>query len=1006
MAVAVANQWTLTSASSAGDFGDFEIVTGPAVGNWLIAVVSWSVNDGSSQTVTVGDPAANWWQLLYSTTAPAWATQTNAFSATLGTTEVQNVQVWACPAVHYEGWAVLDVYVAFSKILARDVGSVCVNIVELSGMGNGSITVDSVTVGTAAAATSLSITAPAPSGGADVVMVAAANTDLNSATTTFTAAGWSTLTQVSANKTILFSNYANPDLRLTGAWRETTVTQTAAWTSSAACNWAGLVVAVRQTGVTPAQPNASWPATQWMVGLGAQAGTPPPAVRYTDLTQRLLEWSHQRGVPYEMGSAQADPTDLRIRNDDGAFTPRPPGSATANAAGTTTTLVCASTAVSGVSVSDYFQLKNSTGTLKEYTVFRVTGVSTVGATTTITFVQAAEPGSGVVGGGAQVATASGDVYGAVPIDLYIPYQILMTWQGKTYVTASGTLADLPQQWLNPHWGEVAGVALDPLMQVAKVDVQSPLRTEVYRYNPTHYWPLDDPQGSPVAQNIGSASTQLVQQTSKFGAGSGTAAFGVSTQNLATAGGTVTIAGDAGTGWQATGMTSANLTAKQGFALVGQGNDFPPVTTGVTLWGLLYVPSADQSAYTGNSFDPTVVIVRSANPSGSSATLLKLSINHTNNTATVTVWDKVTKVSTATTTSMLLGQQQWTNWALSFDQTHWYLWNGGGAVTSGTCNLTTAFNVIDVGGEADRYITGFYFGGIHSHVAVYGSMLSDSELTNLSRAVGGLSLSNDHLVRRSIEASGWVGARIIGPSAVGTTLIQNPSGNIVDQCGAFASDEDGVFFADAAGQLQFRSDARLVFQTSVATLGDGAGELPYLPQWGQTSYAFDDAYLYTAVKVANTRGSFTQQAGQVTTNIVATAPSQYGKYAVRVLSRPATIINDWQAWLLAWWLLNQYQGTKLRVDKLVMDAYRTAGLWQFLLSADVADVVTVNRRPIGAPMISDPCRILHIEVHAVPPEQYEVTLTMGAVRPPVYVCNDPVLGIVGSGNTPGSNVIGM
>lgn len=994
MAVTAPNQWTKTSA---GGFSDIEIVTGPTSGNWLVAIVSWSVTDGTTQTVTVGDTATNLWQLLFSTTTVASVTNTGPANATLGQQEMQNVQIWACPAAQHPGWAVLTLYAAFSTILENDVGNIVINVVELAGMGNGTLTVDSVTLGTAASATSFSITAPTPA--ADVVMVAAANTDLNSATQTFTAAGWTTLTQVSRNK-LTTTNYFSPDVRLTPAWRETTLTQTATWTSSVACNWAGLVVAFRQTGTAPVQPNPNWPATQFQLGLGVQAGTPLGAVRYTDLTLRLQGWQHQRGVPYELGSAQSAPTDLSLRNNDGALSPRAGGTATANATGTTTTLVCAATAVSGINVSDYFQLKNSSGALKEYTVFRVTAVATVSATTTITFTNAAEPSGGAPGTGALVATASGDVYSAVPIDLFIPWRILETWQGKTYVTASGTLAEAPQLWQNNAWGEVPAVGYDWLLGPTKVDADTILRTEVFRDRATHYWPLDDPQSSPIAQNIGPATTQLVQRTSKYGAGSGTAQFGVSTQGLATgiAGQTATIDGDPGTGWQSTGLTAAQLNAGQGAALVASGSDFPSVTNGVTVFGCLYVPAADWTALSGAANDGTVCVLRSGNPAGGSATMIKVALRHAAQAPAVTVWDKTTKATTVTIGTAAFGQQQWITWALSFNQSHWYLYINGSVNISGTCNLGTSFNTVDIGGEADSYVNGFCFGGIHCHLAVFPWMLTDSVQLDLSAAANGpFSLSSHGMAAREIIASGFLGTRVITPSEVGATLSQSISGNLGDQVTALASYEDGMYFADSAGQLQFLSHARQTLRTPVATLGENeaGGELPYLPQWGSKMVGNDATFVYTATKISNTR-QVAGLSGTVTSSLIATAPAKYPKYGVLTLSRDTLLSQDWYAWNLAWWLLNCFQTPQNRLEKLVLDSVKNANLWPFLLGVEVGDLVTVNRRPIGSPPITVTCRVLHIDVHVDPPETYEVTLTLGPARPQVYVCNDPVLGIVGTG----------
>ncbi len=999
MTVTSPNQWTRNASSSI----DVEIPCGPTSGNWLIAVVAWSVTDGSSQTCTIGDVHTNLWQLLYSGTSPAAVTNIGPANPTLGQQEIQNVQIWACPIVHYAGWPLVDVYAAFTNILEADVGSVAINMFELAGMGNGSITVDSVTTATASSATSLTINAPTPA--ADCVFVAAANTDLNSATQNFTPPGWNVLTQVSQNK-IVATNWYNPDLRLMAAWIESNAAQTAIWSSSAACNWAGVVVAFRQTGIAPSQPNPAWPATQFQVGFGATASTPASAVSWTNVPNRLLEWSHTRGVPYDLGKAQSEPTDMLLKNDDGAFTPRPAGSATANTVGTTTTLVCAATAVSGVNVSDFFQLYNSSGVLKEQTIFQVTGVATVGGTTTITFVRA-----DLTGTGAAVATASGDVFAGVPVDLWTPYRILMTWQGKTYVSVSGVFGDLGQQWQNPNWGEVPSVGNDALMPVAKAPADSPLRMLIYFRNPTHYWPLDDPQGSNVAQNLGSGSTQLAQVASKFGNGNGTAAFGASTQGLSpgTDNGNGSILGDDGSGWQVTGMTTANLNAKQGLALTGQGTDFPPVSGGVTLFGMLYVPAADWTAFTGGTNDWTIAIVRSGNPAGGSSTLIKVSVNRSSQVLQVTVWDKNTRVSTVTAGTLSFFPTSWTAWALTFNQGHWYLWQGGSLDASGTCNLGSSFNTIDIGGEADAYVTGFFGGGVHAHICAFPFMMDDQSILDLSVTIDfGYVTYGSLIAQQAIASAGWRGARVLPLSSLPTSMDQSPSGNYVDLADKAAANEDGLFFSDSAGQLQYRSHAYAAHQLPVATLGENAtgGELPVLPEYGTKKHRYDMTFLYPAVVLSNTVPA--QQGPQgsqsITSDVVAVNPAYADRYGPLTYTANTTLGDTWAAWLLAWWLLHAFQAPALTIDHVTMEPLSASGtvpaMWAFLLSIQPGDLVVVNHRPVGAPMISVTARVLQVQVTAIPHESYQVTLTLGAARPRVYVCNDPVLGIVGN------SVIGM
>src|SRR5437879_4722434 len=193
MAISVVNQWTVAVADI-----DAEITTFPTSGNWLVAVVTARVTDGSAPLLNLGDFSRNVWTLLYSDTAEAHA------GAQL------QAEVGACPAAMFAGWDFLNVYASAMQISASDVGSMCVNVFEVAGMGNNALTVDSVTPGTASAAASLALTAPAPSGSADCLMVATAVADSATAITP-SGAGWTGLTPVTRS---------GPDTRVAAAWRE------------------------------------------------------------------------------------------------------------------------------------------------------------------------------------------------------------------------------------------------------------------------------------------------------------------------------------------------------------------------------------------------------------------------------------------------------------------------------------------------------------------------------------------------------------------------------------------------------------------------------------------------------------------------------------------------------------------------------------------------------------------------------------------------------------------
>src|SRR5581483_1505758 len=153
----------------------------------------------------------------------------------------------------------------------------------------------------------------------------------------------------------------------------------------------------------------------------------------------------------ELGVAQPELTQLTFRNDDGALASRQSQSATLNAAGTTSTAKMADASAVGLYKGDWFQLATAAGTLKETTVFQITGLSSAAGTTTVTFAP-----------NAAVSTASTDILTTTPLDVYTPYRDLATWQGKTYPVAAGWVYDATQSFEVESFGKVSATGVDTL----------------------------------------------------------------------------------------------------------------------------------------------------------------------------------------------------------------------------------------------------------------------------------------------------------------------------------------------------------------------------------------------------------------------------------------------------------------------------------------------------------------------------------------------------------------
>lgn len=970
----VTNQWTATAAET-----DAEIVTFPGVGNWLVAVIAARVVDGSAPLLSLGDVSRNLWTLLATDTTEAHAEHTSA--------QLQ-VEVWACPTVHYEGWDALRVYAAAMQITAGDVGSVCVNVVEVSGI-TGALTVDSITVDTADASASLALTAPAPADSANCLMVAAAVCD---ATTTLTPSGtdWTALASVSRS---------GPDTRTSAAWREATTGGTATFTlSSGTANLAGVVVAVRTTGAAVSQPNPHWPATQFQVGLGYGLATPLSRVKWTDQTKRFLSLQGgDRGIQGELGTAQLSEGDITIDNRDGAYSPRTAGAATASTSGTTTTVLIPDVSVADINVGDFFRLTDSSGVLKEFTVFQVTATSSAAGTTTVTFGRADGTGTG-----AKTATASGDLYVGIGIDAYVPYRVLATWQGITYVFCSGWLADLRIVYDGAAYSEVQAVAVDAL-ETLNAATPSALRGEIMRRRPYAYWPCDDATGSGYAANASGVSTSvLTQTTSKFGHGlNGSADFGASTDGTQGP-----MLGDGATGWAQTGLTSTEIggSKNQGFALVGKDPGFPPINGGVTILGVTGSTLDDITTMLNAGVDPTVMIIRNTDPgAGGQGAILKLSVDAAGILPKITVWDSATHTPTSFTygTEQIGGGSLPTVWAVTFDLTSWAVFVDGTQAGSGTFTagktFASAFSIIDIGGEADQFFHGRAYLGVHAHIAVFPRRLTVGEFSTIRDLAAGGRLFGEvtsSRIARKLDTVGWLGTRVLNTAPSSVSTEPPPGGSIADTVSEHAGWEDSLAFVDAASQLQYRNRVTAYQQASRATLGENtaAGEIAY--EAGMTP-SINRTFIYNQVTVENTSAP---EAILGTSTFVAVDDASISRYSPKSLTKQTRFAADAAAWDMAYWWLGRYAYPHQRVETITIAAEAASQRWPVVLGVEVGDLLTVMKRPLGAPAYSIQARVIGVQPNLTYGHDGQVTgsvtLTLAAAPPQATILGDPILGVVG------------
>lgn len=84
---------------------------------------------------------------------------------------------------------------------------------------------------------------------------------------------------------------------------------------------AGAVVSFKTTPTVPTQPNTNWPMVKLEAAFGQESSVPPDQLVWTDISNRLLSVSTDRGRQYELNALEAGEANFVLRNDDGLLTP-------------------------------------------------------------------------------------------------------------------------------------------------------------------------------------------------------------------------------------------------------------------------------------------------------------------------------------------------------------------------------------------------------------------------------------------------------------------------------------------------------------------------------------------------------------------------------------------------------------------------------------------------------------------------------------------------------------
>lgn len=234
--------------------------------------------------------------------------------------------------------------------------------------------------------------------------------------------------------------------------------------------------------------------------------------------------------------------------------------------------------------------------------------------------------------------------------------------------------------------------------------------------------------------------------------------------------------------------------------------------------------------------------------------------------------------------------------------------------------------------------------------------------------------------------------------------------LADALYATSLDGGDMYYAPATalGEIWYSPRTALYNQTPDFIFGDnGTTEIPYDPGSG---FDYSDQYLFNIVSSQRTISAGNQltigangQASSFGYNalgadaIVADLPSEAQYFPRGPLQQDIETTSDQDAYDRANWTLAKYRQPQLRANTITLDPASNPSIWPVALGVEQGDIVTVNRRPIGAPMISLNCIVQKVE-HEVGPDYWVTTITLAPYFPEnaVIQLDNPSFDLLGAG----------
>lgn len=633
------------------------------------------------------------------------------------------------------------------------------------------------------------------------------------------------------------------------------------------------------------------------------------------------------------------------------------------------------------------------------------------------------------------ANTTGPFYPHVALQL--PLRVSAYINGRWHWVGNGRTTRLPQQWPDPQWGMSPLTAYDGMGVLANATLFSAYIQEILTDGPYSYHPLGESyteaNGLPFANLApGNPRPMLGLDGNPGGA-----------VTLLTTGQQLSLVGDTGSGVGISGLSSVISSWSAG--LLYTDPNFPQYTANgltVEFWAITPIgtvptwitPLISLIGSPGNYCTPPIMGPLKAEllnyqVSGPGTQVLAAdNTGASGNTAFTTIVSP-TDVNPHHYVLLISGNVNPT-FQLYFDGVSVGSWTSSVGVSSDLAGMIVGpATIYGANIKAFNYVIG--------HVATYASLLTQAQITDHFNA-GLAAFSGETAVTRFSHLMTWAGTGLAAASDQGSAaplmgVCDTISGQAVsDAIADVTTSEGGTNYVAADGAVFYQSRTALYNKKPKWVFGDfatsgysdiyldtylDAAEIPYL---ADESFDMDVTYLYNRIQAQRqissqqvsvdlvspitglpTGALTTQTYTDLGADVIAFDATSEAEYAVRgSLSGTVYTTSDEDAYDWANWKLNKYKQPSFRVPTIQIDAASNPSVWDAMLSVEQGDVVTVNRRPLGAPAYSVLGVVQKIELEAGPGVG---TFTL-AISPYSIEANVLQLGRAGF-NTLGSSRVG-